>query len=101
MIAVANSLPLDLIQAVGAAPKVGRPRWEQLSQLLQATSGSWKEQVDMQRFMRLDSDARFALLLKSLTPKRTVRSLYLSAEIQRRRVLCQDRAERRQDESDR
>ena len=70
MIAVANSLPLDLIQAVGAAPKVGRPRWEQLSQLLQETSGSWKERVDMQRFMRLDSDARFALLLKSLTPKR-------------------------------
>ena len=70
MIAVANSLPLDLIQAVGAAPKVGRPRWEQLSQLLQETPGYWKERVDMERFMRLDSDARFALLLKSLTPKR-------------------------------
>ncbi|MDR6635903.1 ParB family chromosome partitioning protein [Phyllobacterium sp. 1468] len=70
MIAVANSLPLDLIQAVGAAPKVGRPRWEQLSQLLQETPVYWKERVDMQRFMRLDSDARFALLLKSLTPRR-------------------------------
>ncbi|PSH55900.1 plasmid partitioning protein RepB [Phyllobacterium endophyticum] len=70
MIAVANSLPLELIEAIGAAPKVGRPRWEQLSQLLRQTSEYWKDRVDMERFMRLDSNARFALLLKSLTPKR-------------------------------
>jgi ParB family transcriptional regulator, chromosome partitioning protein len=69
MIAVANSLPEDLIEAVGPAPKVGRPRWEQLSQRLQETTGHWKERVDIERFFQLDSDARFALLLKSLTPK--------------------------------
>ncbi len=70
MIALANSLPEDLIRAVGPAPKIGRPRWEQLSQLLQARNEYWKEGVDMERFFRLDSDARFALLLKSLTPKK-------------------------------
>jgi len=70
MIAVANSLPEDLINIVGAAPKVGRPRWEQLSQLLQADGVYWREQVDMERLLRLDTDARFALLLKSLTPKK-------------------------------
>lgn len=71
MIAVANSLPEDLINIVGAAPKVGRPRWEQLAQLLQADGVYWKERVDMERLLRLDTDARFALLLKSLTPKKT------------------------------
>lgn len=70
MIGVANSLPEDLIQAIGPAPKIGRPRWEQLSQILQESPGYWKERVDMERLVKLDSDARFALLLKSLTPKR-------------------------------
>ncbi len=70
MIAVANSLPVDLIEAVGPAPKVGRPRWEQLAQLLEATPGYWKDRVDVARLLRLDSDGRFALVLKSLTPKK-------------------------------
>lgn len=70
MIAVANSLPEDLIKAIGPAPKVGRPRWEQLSQLLKESRGHWNEHVDMDRLSRLDSDARFALLLKGLMPKK-------------------------------
>ncbi len=92
MIAVANSLPEDLIQAIGPAPKVGRPRWEQLSQLLQETPGHWKERVDMELLFRLDSDARFALLLKSLMPKKKSGALYLPAQIQGWPGLCQDRA---------
>ncbi|MGH6858858.1 MAG: plasmid partitioning protein RepB, partial [Phyllobacterium sp.] len=70
MIGVANSLPEDLIEIIGAAPKVGRPRWEQLAQLLQADAAPWKDKVDMERLLRLDSDARFALLLQSLKPKK-------------------------------
>lgn len=76
MIAVANSLPEDLIKIVGPAPKVGRPRWEQLSQLLQADDVYWKERVDMERLLRLDTDARFALLLKSLSPKKAGTYIY-------------------------
>lgn len=69
MIAVANSLPEDLIQVIGPAPKVGRPRWEQLSQLLQQDNVPWRERVDLERLLQIDSDARFALILKSLSPR--------------------------------
>lgn len=71
MIAVANSLPEDLIQIIGPAPKVGRPRWEQLSQLLQKDNAPWRDRVDVERLLRLDSDARFALVLKSLSPRKS------------------------------
>ncbi|WP_244642333.1 plasmid partitioning protein RepB [Phyllobacterium sp. 628] len=74
MIAIANSLPEQLIREVGPAPKVGRPRWEQLSQLLQASEIDWKDAIDRERFFKLDSDARFALILKGLQPKQAVRT---------------------------
>ncbi len=71
MIAVANSLPEDLIQVIGPAPRIGRPRWELLSQLLQEGDTPWREKVDLERLYRIDSDARFALILKSLSPRKS------------------------------
>jgi ParB family transcriptional regulator, chromosome partitioning protein len=60
MITVARSIPVELIAAIGAAPKVGRPRWEQLAELLVGAGDKWRETVASSRFASMDSDQRFA-----------------------------------------
>jgi ParB family transcriptional regulator, chromosome partitioning protein len=68
MITVARSVPEQLILAIGAAPKIGRPRWELLSEMLSRSGEKWRQAIASAGFDRLDSDARFARVLKALTP---------------------------------
>jgi ParB family chromosome partitioning protein len=69
MITVARSVPEELIVAVGPAPKIGRPRWEELSEVLRRSGEKWREPVAVVGFSELDSDTRFARVLKALTPR--------------------------------
>ncbi|MXZ54059.1 MAG: plasmid partitioning protein RepB, partial [Acidimicrobiaceae bacterium] len=66
MISVSNRIPEPLIQAIGAAPSVGRDRWLKLADLL------LKDQ--MQRAIDAvqgdTSDARFEAALAALTPRK-------------------------------
>ena len=77
MIAVARSVPVDLIESIGPAPKAGRPRWEQLSQALGVKGALQraKEIVDSKEFQAADSDSRFGLLLGGLRPQRPISGL--------------------------
>lgn len=72
MISLARDLPEELIVAVGAAPKIGRPRWEQLAPLAKQGDARWREIVSDPAFPTMPSDARFERVLKALVrrPKR-------------------------------
>lgn len=69
MITVARSVPEELIVAIGPAPKVGRPRWEQLAELLTKTGERWRQATTVTGFDALESDTRFARVLKALSPR--------------------------------
>jgi len=84
LIQVAATIPMDIAQMVGPAPKVGRPRWQALGELLRpeaAVVKAWDE-VRSQRFEQADSDQRFQMLFDRLSrrpekrPKpRTIKSM--------------------------
>ncbi|MBY3060348.1 plasmid partitioning protein RepB [Rhizobium leguminosarum] len=66
MISLVRELPEDLIVAIGAAPKIGRPRWEQLASLVKEGETKWREVVSDPNFQTGQSDARFERMLKAL-----------------------------------
>ncbi|PSJ51332.1 plasmid partitioning protein RepB [Pseudaminobacter soli (ex Li et al. 2025)] len=68
---VAEALPFQIAQAIGPAPKAGRARWMELSELLKSDAAQAKaaEEVTSDRFRGADSDARFALLFNRLALK--------------------------------
>ncbi len=68
MIAVARAVPEKLILAIGPAPKIGRPRWEQLAHLLQSGGNRWDELIASPEFHRMPTDLRFARVLKAVSP---------------------------------
>jgi ParB family transcriptional regulator, chromosome partitioning protein len=74
MISVARSIPEPLIVAIGPAPKVGRPRWEQLAALIVNDTRKWRMAIADPAFVRADSDARFECILKSLIQRSEVRA---------------------------
>ncbi|MGA0565080.1 plasmid partitioning protein RepB [Ancylobacter sp. VNQ12] len=66
MISLVRALPEDLIVAIGAAPKIGRPRWEQLASLVKEDDTKWREAVSDSNFRAIPTDARFERVLKAL-----------------------------------
>ncbi|MGU3496666.1 plasmid partitioning protein RepB [Xanthobacteraceae bacterium A53D] len=73
MISLARELPEALVTAIGPAPKIGRPRWDQLLGLLRnGKAKAWSDIVADAAFSHLGSDARFEFVLKALsqTPSR-------------------------------
>jgi len=67
MIAIARSLPEALILAIGPAPKIGRPRWERLAELVGTDDSKWRKMVSHPDFSAADSDVRFEQVLKAFT----------------------------------
>ncbi len=69
-IAVARSIPLELIQAIGPAPKAGRPRWMELASRLATTDvrRSLKPLLEDADFKSADTDTRFVRVLRALDP---------------------------------
>ena len=59
MISVARSIPEPLIVAIGPAPKVGRPRWEQLAALIVNDTRTWRLAIADPDFVTAESDSRF------------------------------------------
>jgi ParB family chromosome partitioning protein len=74
MITVARSVPEDLIVAIGPAPKVGRPRWEKLAELLALTGDKWRDIVGSPTFNALESDRRFSEVFGALASRRKDKS---------------------------
>lgn len=68
LLTLANALPIELIQAIGPAPKIGRPRWHQLAELLR-TAATRKQAMTIvaeRDFGNSDTNQRFAILMRSL-----------------------------------
>ncbi len=74
MISVARSIPEPLIVAIGPAPKVGRPRWEQLATLIVNDGRKWRFAIADPDFVTAESDSRFERILKSLVQRAEVRT---------------------------
>jgi ParB family chromosome partitioning protein len=68
---LAEVLPADLVQAIGPAPKIGRPRWMQLVEHLNSTSARQKvtKVTAAADFAKASSDERFAQIFAAVTAK--------------------------------
>jgi ParB family chromosome partitioning protein len=73
LVSVGRTVPRDLIDAIGPAPKVGRRRWMELEQLLQGreTTSDLRGLVTSDKFASSDSDTRFVLVCAALAPPST------------------------------
>lgn len=65
---VADAVPEHIVRAIGAAPKIGRPRWMALAELLKGEAALVKsnDEVTSPRFLSASSDERFNLLFTRL-----------------------------------
>lgn len=71
MFAIIDQIPLELIDAIGPAPGVGRRSWQELVELIQKSSG--QDAVKIVRgddIQRLPSQDRFKALVAKLKPRR-------------------------------
>lgn len=67
LLQVAETVPLEIAEAIGPAPKVGRPRWLALGELLSNdASGLVEKETKSPEFLEADSDTRFQRLYNSL-----------------------------------
>jgi ParB family chromosome partitioning protein len=69
LLSVAKAIPADVIEAIGPAPKVGRPRWLELVEALKSKGSVAKarEVLADGRFQAADSNARFNRVLAGAT----------------------------------
>jgi len=77
MVLLVDALPPELIDAIGAAPGVGRPSWQQLAELVEKAA----PQVDATKFaaseevQALPSADRFKAVISNLKPRQIARGL--------------------------
>jgi len=71
LMSLTRSLPRWLIEAIGPAPKAGRPRWIGLSERLAQTKriDSLKALLDSREFKEADTDTRFGKVMAALSAK--------------------------------
>lgn len=67
MISLVREIPEELIVAIGPAPKVGRPRWEQLAPLTKQGDAKWRNVISEPNFPTVPSDSRFERVFKALS----------------------------------
>lgn len=71
LMSVAHSIPRAVIEAIGPAPKAGRPRWMGLSEKLGSSKPKALESLLQSRaFREADTDSRFGQVMEVLTAKR-------------------------------
>lgn len=73
LLQVAEAVPERIAKEIGAAPKVGRPRWLALGALLAKEGAHVKAEGEFQRpeFRSAGSDHRFAMLFKLLSHQKS------------------------------
>lgn len=72
LMSLTHSLPRALIEAIGPAPKAGRPRWVALSERLAQTDrkDALNTLLDSRDFRSADTDTRFAKVMTALSAQR-------------------------------
>lgn len=63
MISLVETVPSDVLRAIGAAPKTGRPRWLALASIVTERLPAIREVLASDDFKSMGSDARIASLL--------------------------------------
>ncbi|MDQ0323691.1 ParB family chromosome partitioning protein [Pararhizobium capsulatum DSM 1112] len=71
MISLVRRLPEELVTAIGAAPKIGRPRWESLAANLEQGGSDWTSVLRDKSFSGRSSDERFEIVLRATTITKT------------------------------
>jgi ParB family transcriptional regulator, chromosome partitioning protein len=66
---VARSIPSDVIHEIGPAPKAGRPRWMDLSEMLKGKGSIVKRVLGDPAFLSADTDTRFSKLYSALSSR--------------------------------
>lgn len=71
LLSIGRSIPTDIIQAIGSAPKAGRPRWQTIADLIAggAQIEPLKQLFHEKAFKDLPSDERFARVLNALSAR--------------------------------
>ena len=73
LLSIGRSIPIDVIQAIGPAPKTGRPRWQAMADFI--ANGVQIESLRLlfheKTFMDRSSDERFAQALSVLSARTT------------------------------
>lgn len=71
LVTVARAVPQWVISAIGRAPKIGRPRWQELAELLkeEGTEAKIRKAIDDATFHHKESDDRFAVVLRAAKAK--------------------------------
>lgn len=70
LMALGHSLPRNLVEAIGPAPKAGRPRWAGLAEkLAQADPDVIMQVLSDTKFRTSDTDTRFELVFAALSAK--------------------------------
>ncbi len=65
MLSVADRVPLEVVEAIGAAPSIGRDRWIALADLIENSGWGVPETAELAR--GATSDERFAVLVRALS----------------------------------
>ncbi len=75
LMSVMHAVPRALAEAIGPAPKAGRPRWEALAERLRDSEAAslLDRVIAAPGFVDLDSDTRFARVFSALAPRPAAR----------------------------
>lgn len=71
LLAVADAIPEQIVRGIGPAPRIGRPRWMALSELLTGQGPRIRaiEELAGDTYRAADSDRRFAMLFARMSVK--------------------------------
>ena len=74
LVSIATKIPADIINAIGRAPGIGRPRWLDFLALILEANGvdRAREIIKKPDFLKLESDERFLTLFAKLSKKERV-----------------------------
>jgi ParB family chromosome partitioning protein len=73
MVKFASSIPMEIINAIGPAPGIGRRKWEDFAALItKANSDKARHAIERAENSGRDSDARFEAAYKALTTKAAI-----------------------------
>jgi ParB family chromosome partitioning protein len=77
LLSVAHEVPTAVVQAIGPAPKAGRPRWLAFASLVNSGGGQKKIQklITSDAFGALSSDRRFETVFATLSEEKPDRSV--------------------------
>lgn len=94
MMAIARGLPGGVVESIGKAPAIGRPRWLQLQKALadQAALSRINELIKTEQFLQLQTDARFAAALKEAEQRAPTKKSEDWVDPKGRRLVVIDRA---------